>query len=637
MVGRIRLPWFIAFMLSAFASPVFSGGCLELVGRWPYGPAIAVAVSGEHAYLVSGSSLLVADVVDPSSPKVTGRVTLPDVAYLVDVAEGFAYVVTESNEIQIIDIRLPSDPVIVGSLQLPDQARRVAVADGYLYVALGDIGLFLVDVSTPSMPRFIETIDGEAFDVVVSGRYAYVGSAYSLRILDVAVPTSAVEIGSAPGNFEWGSIAVSGDLVYGTLNRGLGVYDASDPTNPALLGQSDEFAGGQWDMAVVGSSVAVLGADPLHWFTGVFVLDVQDPEAPVLTGSSDLYGLGVTVLDDYFAIAAAADGLVIMDLSTPGTPAEIGVVKTPGSAAAVDGTQDFTFIAEFDGLRILDTSNPARPAEVGFFECPRGAWDVAVVGDLAFIVGDSGWLRVIDVSEPASPEEIGSFHADTPPATDVEVVGNYAYVVASYLGFIVDVSDPTSPVLAGWLFEERDRVDDIEISGNHAFVVSHWERYLKVFDVTDPADPALVSEIETQGEPVDIEVVGSLAYVAYPSFGGFGSFQGLQILDVSDPALPVEVAALGFYEDSWSSAELAVHGNCALIGASESLYAFDVTVPTNPVLVRRHEAVDSVRDVAVFGDLLITAESSGGLEQFDISGCSGLARAPREIGGRRVP
>ena len=213
MVRSIRLSWFVALVMGVSAAPLFAGGCLELVGRWPYGPAIAVAVSDENAYIVSGSSLLVADVVDPSSPVVTGRVTLPDVAYLVDVAEGFAYVVTESNEIQIIDIRLPSDPVIVGSLQLPDQARRVAVADGYLYVALGDVGLFLFDVSTPSMPTFVETIDGEAFDVVVSGRYAYVGSAYSLRSLDVAVPTSAVESGSAPGSFAWGSIAVSGSRV----------------------------------------------------------------------------------------------------------------------------------------------------------------------------------------------------------------------------------------------------------------------------------------------------------------------------------------------------------------------------------------------------------------------------------------
>jgi len=114
-------------------------------------------------------------------------------------------------------------------------------------------------------------------------------------------------------------------------------------------------------------------------------------------------------------------------------------------------------------------------------------------------------------------------------------------------------------------------------------------------------------------------------------------FQGLQILDVSDPALPVEVAALGVYEDFWFSAGLAVDGNSAFIGASGSLYAFDVTVPTSPVLVRRHEAVDFVRDMAVFDHQLVAAESSGGLEFLDISGCSGLARAPRQIGGRRVP
>jgi hypothetical protein len=328
---------------------------------------------------------------------------------------------------------------------------------------------------------------------------------------------------------------------------------------------------------------------------------------------------------------------VIMDLGTPGTAVEVGVVKTPGVAWSVAVTGDLTFIAEINGLRILDTSMPARPVEVSFFESPRGAWDVAVVGDLAFIVGDSGCMRVIDVSEPTTPEEIGSYCADTPTATDVEVVGNHAYIVAGYLGFIVDISVPTSPVLVGWLFEERERVDDVEVFGNHAYVLSPRGRFLKVFDVTDPADPTLVSETEMPGNSADIDVMGTLAYIASPAAGGFGVFQGLQILDVSDPALPVELARFGIYEDTWWTAELAVEGGCVVIGASESLFAFVVTVPPDPVLVRRHESVDLVRDVAVFGNRLSTAESWAGSEHFEISGCSGLARAPRQSGGRRVP
>lgn len=633
MVGRLRPAWLAAIVVVGFVSPARPNDPMELVGRWPYGPAIAVAVSDGFACFVSGSSLVVSEISDPHSPEVLGRVTLPDVANLVDVDAGLAYVVTDSKSLVVIDIGLPSDPTIRGSLDLPENPRRIAVADGLAYIALGQTGLYLVDVSVPSSPRVVEIIDVDAYDVVLSGRHAYIGSEDLLRVFDVSVPTSAVEIGSTPGFFVWGNLAVSGDLVLAAELRRLNVYDVSDPTNPYLVGQSDKFAGFPRGIAVVGNFVVVLGTDP----PGVFVLDVADPSAPVLTSTIDMWTNGVAAFGNFVAIAAIDDGLLIMRTDVDGQLSEVGVVQTPGSEFSVAASDGLAMVAAADGLRILDLSTPEQPAEVGFFESPRGSWDVDVVENLAFIVGDSASLRVIDVSDPASPTEIGGYVADAPASRDVEVSGGFAYIVANYQGIVVDVRNLSTPVFAGLLFEARHAVHDVEVSGDYAFVVGIEYESIHVFDVTTPADPVLVSEIHTSGEPVDIEIEGSLAYVALPALGSFVTPQGLQVFDVEDPTSPVEVAFLGIYEEMWWSADLAVAGDCAVIGTGPMLYAIDVSVPANPILVGKHEIPGSVSNLATYDDLLHVSEYGAGYENYDISGCAGLARAPRQTQGRRIP
>jgi len=66
--------------------------CPELVGRWPYGPAFAVAVSGDYAYFGNGTALQVADVSVPATPLLVGEVVLPGIVRGVVVSGGYAYV-----------------------------------------------------------------------------------------------------------------------------------------------------------------------------------------------------------------------------------------------------------------------------------------------------------------------------------------------------------------------------------------------------------------------------------------------------------------------------------------------------------------------------------------------------------------
>ena len=68
------LPFPLAGEENKVTDPDASGGAVELevVGRWPYGPALAVAaatINGTpYAFLGSGGVVLVLDMTDPSAP-----------------------------------------------------------------------------------------------------------------------------------------------------------------------------------------------------------------------------------------------------------------------------------------------------------------------------------------------------------------------------------------------------------------------------------------------------------------------------------------------------------------------------------------------------------------------------------------
>src|SRR2546426_5815546 len=98
----------VVFCLAAAAeNPV-------LVGTWPgipRGDALAVAVSGAHAYVAAGDGGLL-----------------------------------------VIDLTNPTAPVQVSSYLTSGEALAVVIAGNYAYVACGDAGLQVIDVSNPTAP-----------------------------------------------------------------------------------------------------------------------------------------------------------------------------------------------------------------------------------------------------------------------------------------------------------------------------------------------------------------------------------------------------------------------------------------------------------------------------------------------------
>ncbi len=138
---------------------------------------------------------------------------------------------------------------------------------------------------------------------------------------------------------------------------------------------------------------------------------------------------------------------------------------------------------------------------------------------------------------------------------------------------IVDVSDPANPVLLssfktpGWAF-------GVAISGTRAYVADAFMG-LRVLDIANPLQPHELGGYEVAGGHAgSVMVAGSTAYVADRN-------SGLRVMDVSDPAHPSQV---GLYSPMGNAKEISISGSYAFVGAGNfGLRIIDVSQPAHPV------------------------------------------------------
>lgn len=277
--------------------------------------ALRILAHGPYAYVSSreqGLSLLNIHEMTP-----TVESTLP-LSWTVRAKFRFpyAYVADGDGGLRIVDISDVKNPRIVGTYDTPGRALGIDIGGHHTYVADTTGGLRVIDVSDPTQPIEVGhvSISGKAYDVSVVWPYAFlVDWDHGLRVIDISNPTSPREVGSTPPLGSPTAIAIQGHYAYivSWTNRTLHVVDISDPTHPAEV-----------------SALALSSA----WEA---VYDVT------LNGS-------------HAYVAAEQAGVVIVDVSNPSQPVEIGRYDTPGYAAGVDVDGRYLYVADWlNGLLIL--------------------------------------------------------------------------------------------------------------------------------------------------------------------------------------------------------------------------------------------------------------------------------------------
>jgi len=148
----------------------------------------------------------------------------------------------------------------------------------------------------------------------------------------------------------------------------------------------------------------------------------------------------------------------------------------------------------------------------------------------------------------------------------------------------------------------------IQTKNNYSYIIRNGGTLdFSVLDVTDTANPILVSSLDILDIPRNISITGNYAYIS--SSNNNGEFQ---IIDLSDPSSPV---ILGTYNASGSADANGVAARWPLVyllrssSAENEFLILDVSIPANVSLLGSLNLNDSANEVVVLGDYAFVASS----------------------------
>jgi hypothetical protein len=303
-----------------------------------------------------------------------------------------------------------------------------------------------------------------------------------------------------------------GDALYvghfGVSGAGTSILDASDPTDLRLVTQWMAPHGSHTHKVQVADGLLLVnherfrGGDP--WSAGMAVYDLADPFAPRQVGWFDSTGLGVHRIvwmgGDHAYVSATPEGFddriwVVVDMTDPASPRETGRWWWPGQ-------------------HVADGEEPTWPEGKRF-----AAHHALVDGDTAYCgYGDAG-LVVLDISDRAKPTRLanlqwspgGDTHTCLPlPGRDLLVVTDEVVDSSTeeHLVRVVDVSDPADPRIVsicppppgdyatrGLRFGPHNTHENRPGSYRSAELVfvTYFNAGLRVYDVADAEHPVEVA------------------------------------------------------------------------------------------------------------------------------------------------
>ncbi|MEN6625985.1 MAG: hypothetical protein ABFD69_07145 [Candidatus Sumerlaeia bacterium] len=212
------------------------------------------------------------------------------------IAGDRGYVLDQNDGLQVVNLVDPTQPKMMGRLKLEDQpgAGRErnnfmlrAVENEFVYVSNTDHYL-VFDCTSPTSPTLCARFNGPGGRMSIVNNRAYVaGGGEGLLIYDVADPRRIGLLGRFNTNGQALDLATSGSLVY-LFDGALKVIDAANPTTPTLVSRTeidfdedDEMRDDSACVKKLGPAVYIseegFGHDEK---VAIKVVDVSDPAKP---------------------------------------------------------------------------------------------------------------------------------------------------------------------------------------------------------------------------------------------------------------------------------------------------------------------------------------------------------------------
>ena len=287
-----------------------------------------------------------------------------------------------------------------------------------------------------------------------------------------------------------------------------------------LLGTLNPYPGQKyadiWGYAANGREYAIIGVTG-----GTSFIDVTNPVSPVeivkIPGPNSFYEWRDIKVHSHYAYivtegSGTGAGMQIVDLSTLPTTATLVNTYTATFTTAHNIYIDngFAYVvgaSSGSGVHILDLTDPVNPVQVGYYGSNGYVHDIYVWNDTAY-VSSEGEYATVDLTNKSNPTNIGS---------SLSLPGIYAHsgwLTEDKRYFIAceefnvrdltvwDLSDRSNWDLKvpQWQSSGNSPIHNVFMRGNYAHI-SYYEDGYVVFDISDPANPQIAAQYDTDPTP----------------------------------------------------------------------------------------------------------------------------------------
>lgn len=328
-----------------------------------------------------------------------------------------------------------------------------------------------------------------------------------------------------------------GDHLYVGNGGVLQILDASQLSSPQLL--SEFITDSIIQKIKIYDNIAFLITN----YNTIQIIDVSNSTNPILLGVYEFEGpypyfTDFVVYNNYLLITDVSNGILLVNIQNLYNPTLSSIYNTEGSPYSIRINDEYAYVSNDDNFIIMDISTPSNPVELG-----NWSEENVFIGD-RFDFFDSkiyflNWndLYIIDVSNPNNPTEIINFHVNG-AANSISVINDYLYVSIPEIGFrIIDISDFQNPIE---LSTYNTSIANIVSGANNHFiindiaVVADWYNGAHIIDISNPSQPTELSHHLTQSWAYDIKFEDNIAYLVDGAYG-------LVVMDITDPQYPVEI------------------------------------------------------------------------------------------------
>lgn len=292
------------------------------------------------------------------------------------------------------------------------------------------------------------------------------------------------------------------------------------------------------------------------------------------------------------------------------------------------------FAADTRVLTHMDVNN--RSAVVASYPVEGIIYDMELVGNQLFVVGNKGGIRSFDVRNPLKPVMKGKTARKTTMFLDMERRGRKFFFSCANQGVMTCRLSETGKLIDWKTLPTAGAAVDTAVVGRYLYVAVNSAKIgLLVFDLDKLDDKAPVANVITGFSIRGVEAYGNTLYVPMGGKGGVGIFR------LNADGLPVEI---GRITTKRAVRSVTVTKKNLYVLENNRITQYSLEKPEEPQLIAEQEHFSLPHKLYDFGETIFVSDNHSGLgvidfnqavlpEQAEFFSLGGDTRAAVKVGG----